>query len=110
MGIPDHLTSLLRNLYAGQEATLRIRHETTNWSQIVKGIHQSCISSPCLFNLYTEYIKQNARLDEAQDGIKIARRNIKNFRYAGDTTFMSERKEELKSLLMKVKRRLKKLV
>ena len=109
-GIPDHLTCLLRNLYAGQEATLRIIHETTNWSQIVKGIHQSCISSPCLFNLYTEYIKQNARLDEAQDGIKIARRNIKNFRYAGDTTFMSERKEELKSLLMKVKRRLKKLV
>ena len=99
MGIPDHLTSLLRNLYAGQEATLRIRHETTNWSQIVKGIHQSCISSPCLFNLYTEYIKQNARLDEAQDGIKIAERNINNFRYADDTTLMAESEEELTASL-----------
>ena len=103
MKIPDHLTYLPRNLYAGQEATLRIRHETTNWSQIVKGIHQSCISSPCLFNLYTEYIKQNARLDEAQDGIKIARRNIDNLRYADDTTLMAESEEELKNLLMKVK-------
>ena len=110
MGILGHLTCLLRNLYAGQEVTVRTRHGSMDWLKIGKGVRQGCISSSCLFNLYTEYIKQNARLDEAQDGIKIARRNIKNFRYAGDTTFMSERKEELKSLLMKVKRRLKKLV
>ena len=97
MGIPDHLTSLLRNLYAGQEATLRIRHETTNWSQIVKGIHQSCISSPCLFNLYTEYIMRNTRLNESQGGIKISMRNINNLRYADDTTLMAEGKEEVKS-------------
>ena len=110
MGIPDHLTYILRNLYAGQEATVRTIHETTNWFQIGKGVHQGCISSPCLFNLYAEYIMQNSGLDEAQGRIKIARRNINNLRYADDTTFMAERKEELKSLLMKVKRRVKKLV
>ena len=102
MGIPDHLTCLLRNLYAGQEATVRTGHETTNWFQIGKGVHQSCILSPCLFNLYAEYIMRNAGLDEAQAGIKIARRNINNCRYADDTTLMGE-SEELKSLLMKVK-------
>ena len=110
IGIPDLLSCFLSNLYAGQEATVRTRHETTDWFQIGKGGYQGCILSPYLCNLNAEYIMRNARLDEAQDGIKIARRNIKNFRYAGDTTFMSERKEELKSLLMKVKRRLKKLV
>ena len=103
MGIPDHLTCLLRNLYAGQEATVRTRLGTTNWFQIRKGVRQSCILSPCLFNLYAVYIMQNARLDEAQAGIKIARRNINNLRYANDTTLMAENKEELKGLLMKVK-------
>ena len=102
MGIPDHLTSLLRNLYAGQEATVRTGHGTTDWFQIGKGVHQGCILSPCLFNLYTEHIMRNASLDEAQAGIKIARRNINNLRYADDTTLMAE-SEELKSLLMKVK-------
>ena len=102
MGIPDHLTCLLRNLYAGQEAKVRTGHETTDWFQIGKGIHQNCILSPCLFNLYAEYIIRNAKLDEAQAGIKIAGRNINNLRYADDTTLMAE-SEELKSLLMKVK-------
>ena len=103
MGIPDHLTCLLRNLYAGQEATVKTGHETTNWFQIGKGVYQGCILSPCLFNLYAEYITQNARLDEEQAAIKIAGRNINNLRYADDTTLMAESKEELKSLLMKVK-------
>ena len=102
MGIPDHLTCLLRNLYAGQEATVRTGHETTDWLQIGKGEHQGCILSPCLFN-YAKYIMRNAGLDEAQAGIKIARRNISNFRYSDDTTLMAESEEELKSLLMKVK-------
>ena len=102
MGIPDHLTCLLRNRYAGQEATVRTRHGTRDWFQIGKGVCQSCLLSPCLFNLHAEYIMQNARLDEAQAGIKIARRNISNLRYADDTTLMAE-SEELKSLLMKVK-------
>ena len=102
MGIPDHLSCLLRNLYAGQEATVRTRHGTTDWFQIRKGVHQGCILSPCLFNLYAEYIMRNARLDEAQAGIKIVRRNVNNLRYAEDTILMAE-KEELKSLLMKVK-------
>ena len=103
VGIPDHLTCLLRNLYAGQEATIRTRHETTNKLQTWKGVRQGRILSPCIFNLYSEYILQNARLDEAQAGIKIARRNINNLRYADDTTLMAESEEELKSLLMKVK-------
>jgi len=103
MAIPDHLTCILRNLYAGQEATVRTGHETTDWFQIGKGVCQGCILSPCLFNLYAKYIMQNARLDEAQAGIKIARRNINNLRYADDTTLMAESKEELKSLLRKVK-------
>ena len=103
MGIPDHLTCLLRNLYAGQESTVRSRHGTTDWFQMGKGVHQSCILSPCLFNIYPEYIMQNARLDETQAGIKIARRNIINLRYADDTTLMAENEEELKSLLMKLK-------
>ena len=98
MGIPDHLTCLLRNLYAGQEATVRTGHGTTDWFQIGKGVRQGCILSPCLFNLYAEYIMWNARLDKAQAGIKIARRNINNLRYADDTTLMAETKEELKSL------------
>ena len=102
MGIPDHLTCLLRNLYAGQEATVRTGHGKTNWFQIGKGVHQGCILSPCLFNLYAEYIMRNAGLEETQAVIKIARRNINNLRYAGDTTLMAE-SEELKSLLMKVK-------
>ena len=102
MGIPDHLTCLLRNLYAGQEATIRTGHGTMDWFQIGKGIHQGCILSPCLFNFYAEYIMRNAGLDEAQARIKIARRNVNNFRYAEDTTLMAESKE-LKSLLMKVK-------
>ena len=102
MGIPDHLTCLLRNLYAGQEATVRTGHGTTDWFQIGKGECQGCILSPCLFNLYTEYIMRNAGLDEAQVGIKIAGRNINNLRYADDSTLMAESKE-LKSLLMKVK-------
>ena len=101
--IPDHLTFLLRNLYVGQEATVRTRHGRTDWFQIGKGVHQGCILSPCLFNFYAEYIMSNAGLDEAQAGIKIARRNINNLRYADDTTLMAETEEELKSLLMKVK-------
>ena len=104
MGIPDHLTCLLRNLYAGQEATVRTGHRTTDWFQIGKGVCQGCILSPCLFNLYAEYIMRNAGLDEAQAGIKIARRNINNLRCADDTTLMAESEEELKSLLMKVKK------
>ena len=103
MGIPDHRTCLLRNLYAGQEATVRTGHGTTDWFQIRKAVCQGCILSPCLFNLYAEYIMRNAGLDEAQAGIKIAGKNINNLRYAGDTTLMAEREEELKSLLMKVK-------
>ena len=110
MGIPDHLTCLLRNLYASQEATVRTRHEITDWFQIKKGVHQGCILSPCLFNLYAEYIMQNARLGEAQAGIKIVRRNINNVRYADDTTLMAESEEELKSLLMRVKEESEKLV
>jgi len=102
MGIPDHLTCLLRNLYAGQEATVRTGHGTTDSFQIGKGIRQGCILSPCLLNLYAEYIMRNTGLDEAQAGIKIAGRNINNLRYAGDTTLMAE-SEELKSLLMKLK-------
>ena len=109
MGIPDYLTFLLRNLYSGQEATVRTRHGTTDWFQIRKGVCQGCILSPCLFNFYAEYIMRNAELDEAQAGIKIAGRNINNLRYADDTTIMAESGEELKSLLMKVKRRVKKL-
>ena len=100
--IPDHLIWLLRNLYGGQEATVRTRHGTTDWFQIWKGC-QGYILSPCLFNFYAEYIMRNTRLDEAQAGIKIARRNINNLRYVADTTFMAESEEELKSLLMKVK-------
>ena len=103
MGIPDHLTCLLRSLYAGQEATVRTGHGTTDWFQIRKGVRQGCMLSPCLFNLYAEYIIRKAGLDEAQAGIKIARRNINDLRYAGDTTLMAESEEELKSLLMKVK-------
>ena len=103
MGIPDHLTCLLRNLYAGREATVRTGHGPTDWFQIGKGVCQGCILSPCLFNLYAEYIMRNAELEEAQTGIKIARRNINNLRYADDTTLMAESEEELKSLLMKVK-------
>ena len=103
MGIPDHLTCFLRNLYADQEATVRTGRETMNWFKIEKGVHQSCILSPCLFNLYAEYIMRNARLDETQVGIKIARRNINNLIYADDTTVMAENEEKLKSLLMKVK-------
>jgi len=103
MGIPDHLACLLRNLYADQEATVRTGHGTIDWIQIGKGVHQSYILSPCLFNLYAEYIMRNAGLEEAQVGIKIAGRNINNLRYADDTTLMAESEEELKSLLMKVK-------
>ena len=105
MGIPDHLTCLLRNLYAGQEATVRTGHGTTDWFQIGKGVRQGCILSPCLFSSYAEYIMRNARLDEAQEGIKtaIAGRNINNLRYEDDTTLMAESDKELKSLLMKVK-------
>ena len=103
IGIPDHLTCLLRNLYTGQEATFKTGHGTKDWFQIGRGICQGCIFSPCLFNLYAEYIMRNAGLDEAQAGIKIARRNINHFRYADDTTLMAESEEELKSLLMKVK-------
>ena len=102
MGIPDHLTCLLRNLCAGQKATVRTGHGTTDWFQIGKGVHHGCILSPCLFNLYAEYIIKNAGLEEAQTGIKIARRNINNLRYADDTTLMAQ-SEELKSPLMKVK-------
>ena len=103
MGIPDHLTCLLRNVYACQEATVRTGHGTTDWFQIRKGVGQGCTLSPCLFNLNAESIMRNARLNEAQAGIKIAGRNINNLRYAGDTTLMAESEEELKSLLMKVK-------
>ena len=103
MGIPDHLTCLLRNLYAGQKATVRTRHGTTDWFQIGKGLCQGCILSPCLFNLYAEDIMRNTGLEEAQAGTKIAGRNINNLRYADDTTLMAKREEELKSLLMKVK-------
>ena len=109
MGIPDHLTCLLRNLYADQEATVRTGHGITDWFQIGKGVCQGCILSPCLFNFYVQYIMRNAELEEAQAGIKIARRNINNLRYADDTTLMAEREEELKSLLMKVKGRAKEL-
>ena len=108
MGIPDHLTCLLRDVYAGQEATVRTGHGTTDWFQTGKGVRQGCVLSPCLFNLYAEYIVRNTRLDEAQARIKIARRNINNLRYGDDTTLMAESEEELKSLLMK-KRRVKKL-
>ena len=103
MGIPDDLTCLLRNLWAGQEATVRTRHGTTDWFQIGKGVRQGYMLSPCLFNLYAEYIMRNVGLDEAQDGIKISRRNINNLRYAEDTNLMAESEEELKSLLMKLK-------
>ena len=103
MGIPDHPTCLLRNLYAGQEATIRTGHGTTDWFQIGKEVHQGCILSPCLFNFYAEYIMRNAELEEAQAGIKIAGRGINNLRYANYTTLMAESEEELKSLLMKVK-------
>ena len=109
MGISDHLTCLLRSLYAGQEATVRTGHGTTDWFRIGKGVHQGCMLSSCLFSLYVEYIMQNAKLDEAQAGIKISRRNINNLRYADDTIFMAESKEELKSLLIKVKKKVKKL-
>ena len=103
MGIPDHLTYLLRNLYAGQEASVRTGHGTTDWFQIGKGVRQGCVLSPCLFNLYAEYIMTNAGLDEAQAGIKIAGKHINNHRYADDTTLMTESEEELKCLLVKVK-------
>ena len=103
MGIPDHLTCLLRNLYAGQEATVRTGHGTTDWFKIGKGVRQDCTFSSCLFNLYAEYIMQNARLDKAQDRIKIVGRNINNFRHTDNTMFMAESEEELNSLLMKVK-------
>ena len=104
MGIPDHLSPLLRNLYAGQEATLRTRYGTMDWFQIGKGVRQCCILSPCFFNLYAEYIMWNARQDEAQAGIKIARRNINNLRYADNTTLMAETEQELRDLFMKVKK------
>ena len=103
MGIPDHQTCLLRNLYVGQEATVKTGHGTTDWFQIGKGVCQSCILSPCLFNFYSEYIMRNAGLEETQAGIKIAGRNINNLRYANDTNLMAESEEEQKSLLMKVK-------
>ena len=103
MGTPDHLTCLLRNVYAGQEAIVRTRHGTTDWFQIGKGVRQGCILSPGLFNLYAEYIMRNARLEEAQAGIKISGRNINNLRYSAHNTLMAENEEELKSLLMKVK-------
>ena len=103
MGISDHLTCLLRNIYTGQEAAVRTEHGTTDWFQIGKRVHQGCIWSPCLFNLHAEYIMRNAGLEEAQAGINIAGRNINNLRYADDTTVMAESEEELKSLLLKVK-------
>ena len=109
MGISDHLTCVLRNLYAGQEAAVRIVHGTKDWFQIGKGVRQGCILSPSLFNLYAEYIMRNARLDEPQSGIKIAERNINNLRYADDTTLMAESEEELKSLLRKVKEKSEKV-
>ena len=110
MGLPDHLTCLLRNLYAGQEATVRTGHGTTEWFQIGKGVCQGCKLSPCLFNLYAEYIKRNAGLEDAQAGTKIAGRNISNLRYADDTTRMAETEEEPKSLLMKLKEESEKAV
>ena len=109
IGIPDYLTLLLRNLYAGQEAAVRTRHGTTNWFQIGEVVHEACILSPCLFNLYAEYTLRDTGLDEAQAGIKIARRNINNLRYAEDTTLMAESEEELKIFLMKVKEESEKL-
>ena len=109
MGIPDHLICLLRNLYAGQEATVRAGHGTTDWFQIGEGVRQGCILSPCLFNLYEDHIMRNAGLEEAQAGIKIARRNINNLRYADNATPLAESEEELKSLLMKVKEESKNL-
>ena len=110
IGIPDHLTCLLRNLYAGQEAAVRTGHATTDWFKIGKGVHQGCILSPCLLNFYAEYIMRNAGLEEAQAGITIAgRRNINNLRYADDTTLMAESEEELKNLLMKVKEKREKV-
>ena len=109
MGIPDHLTCLLRNMYAGQEATVRTGHGTIDWFQIKKRVHQVCILSPCLLNFYADYIMRNAVLEEVQAGIKIARRNINNLRYADDITLMAESEEELKSLLMKVKEESEKL-
>ena len=109
MGIPDHITCLLRNLYAGEEATVRTGHGTTDWFQIGKGVRQGCILSPCLFNFYAEYIMQNSGLDEAQAEIKFAIRNINNLRYAFDTTFMAENEKELKNFLMKVKEESKKV-
>ena len=109
MGIPDHLTCLLRNLYAGQEATVTTGHGITDWFQIGKGVRQDCILSPCLFNLYAQYIMRNAGLEEIQAGIKIAGKNINNLKYADDTTLMAESEEEQKSLWMKRKRRVKKL-
>ena len=109
MGISDHLSCHLRNLYEIQEATFRTGHGTTDWFQITKGVHQGCILSSCLFNLYTEYIMRNAELDEAEAGIKIARRNTNNLRYADNTTLMAESEEELKSLLVNMKRRVEKL-
>ena len=109
MGIPDHLTCLLRSLYAGQETTVRTGHGTTDWFPIGKGVRQGCILSPCLFNLYAEYIIRNAGLDEAQAGIKIAGRNINNLRYADDTILIEESEKELKSLLMKVKEKSEKV-
>ena len=109
MGIPDHLTSLLRNLYAGQEATVRTGHGTTDWFQIGKGVHQGCILSPCLFNLYAEHMMWNARLDEAQVGIKISRRNINSLRYTDANTLKAESEEELKNFLTKVKEESEKL-
>ena len=109
MEIPDHLTCLLKNLYAGQEATVKTGHGTTHWFQIGKGVHQGCILSPCLFNLEAEYIMQNARLDEAEAGINISGRNINNLRKADDTTLMAESEEEIKNLLMKVKEKSEKV-
>ena len=109
MGIPDHLTYLLRNLYAGQEATVRTGHGTTDWFQIGKGVRQGCILSPCLCNFYAEYIMRNAGLEETETGLKIAQRSINNLRYADDTTLMAESEEELKSLLMKVKEKSEKV-
>ena len=109
MGIPDHLTCLLRNLYTGQEATAKTGHGTTNWFQVGKGVHQGCILSPRLFNFYAEYIMRNPGLDEVQAGIKMARRNISNLRYADDTTLMAESEEELKSFLMKMKEKSEKV-
>ena len=109
MGMPGLLICLLRNMYAGQEATVRAGHGTKDWFEVGKGVHQGCILSPCLFNLYAEYTMQNAGLDEAQAGIKVAGRNINNLRYADDTTLMAESEEELKSLLMKMKEESKKL-